>query len=323
MPLFDFYIMVDWSGGARRRGGRSDTIWIAHGSIIDDAPLTVSPFSRTEAVGLVHLLLARQIEAKRRVLLCFDFAYGYPVDFAAALQAVTGNSERDLPWLLTWRYLSEHIKDDEGTAPSAKPNNRSNRFEVANQINALLSADAKEAGPFWCASPEAAYRYIPQTRPSEPFQTAQGYAVKGLRLTDKRARSGSPFRLFGTASVGSQSLTGIARLHQLRSDPKFAAISAVWPFETDWATRAKWLPKHVSILHAEIYPSVRNPMPDEIKDRGQVRAMWQWARDLDCDDLLWREFCRPIEVETGSKEDLAIQLTEGWILGCSPTVTTQ
>jgi hypothetical protein len=28
MPLFDFYIMADWSGGARRRGGRSDTIWI-------------------------------------------------------------------------------------------------------------------------------------------------------------------------------------------------------------------------------------------------------------------------------------------------------
>jgi hypothetical protein len=27
--------------------------------------------------------------------------------------------------------------------------------------------------------------------------------------------------------------------------------------------------------------------------------------------------------ETGSKEDLAIQLTEGWILGCSPTVTNQ
>jgi hypothetical protein len=64
-------------------------------------------------------------------------------------------------------------------------------------------------------------------------------------------------------------------------------------------------------------------MPDEIKDRGQVRAMSQWASDLDCDDLLWREFCRPIEVETDSKEDLAIQLTEGWILGCSPTVTTQ
>jgi hypothetical protein len=89
-----------------------------------------------------------------------------------------------------WQHLSEHIKDDEGTAAAgAKPNNRSNRFEVANQINALLSADAKAAGPFWCASPEAAYLYIPQHRSPEPFQTAQGYVVKGLRLTDKRARS--------------------------------------------------------------------------------------------------------------------------------------
>jgi hypothetical protein len=323
MPLFDFYIMVDWSGAASRRGGRSDTIWVAHGPRTADSPLTRSPHSRTEAIDLIHSLLEKETRLKRRVLICFDFAYGYPVDFAAALQAATGKSDRDLPWLLVWQYLSEHIKDDEGTVPGAKPNNRSNRFEVANRINAFLSADAKAAGPFWCASSEAAYRYIPQTRPPEPFQSAQGYVVKGLRLTDKRARSGSPFRLFGTASVGSQSLTGIVRLHQLRNDPKFAATSAVWPFETGWATKAKWLPKHVSVLHAEIYPSVRDPMPDEIKDRGQVRAVWQWACDLDCADLLWREFCRPIEVETGSKEDLAIQLTEGWILGASPTVTNQ
>jgi hypothetical protein len=68
------------------------------------------------------------------------------------------------------------------------------------------------------------------------------------------------------------------------------------------------------VLHAEIYPSVRDSLPDEIKDRGQVRAMWQWARDLDRDNLLWREFCRPIEVETGSKEDLAIQLLDSRLL---------
>jgi hypothetical protein len=158
MPLFDFYIMADWSGGARRRGGRSDSIWIAHGPITADGPLTDSPYSRTEAIRLIHSLLVNQIRSKRRVLLCFDFAYGYPVDFAAALQAATGKSDRDLPWLLMWQYLSEHIKDDEGTAPGAKPSNRSNRFEVANQINALLSADPKAAGPFWCASSEAAYR---------------------------------------------------------------------------------------------------------------------------------------------------------------------
>src|SRR5262249_54757058 len=161
---------------------------------------------------------------------------------------------------------------------------------------------------------EATYSHIRQKRPPEPFQTAQGYLVKGHRLTDKRARSGSPFRLFGTASVGSQSLTGIARLHGLRNHPELADASAVWPFETGWATKARWLSRHVLILHAEIYPSVREPMPDEIKDRGQVRAMWEWARDLDEQNLLWCEFCRPLEIETGSKEDLAIQLTEGWIL---------
>jgi hypothetical protein len=78
------------------------------------------------------------------------------------------------------------------------------------------------------------------------------------------------FRLFGTASVGSQSLTGIARLHRLRNDPKLAAVSAVWPFETGWTAKAKWLPAHVLVLHAEIYPSVRDSLPDDIKDRGQV-----------------------------------------------------
>jgi len=77
MPLLDFYIMVDWSGGARRRGGRSDTIWIAHGLRTANGPLTSSPHSRTEAVDLIHTLLEKEIKSKRRVLLCFDFAYGY------------------------------------------------------------------------------------------------------------------------------------------------------------------------------------------------------------------------------------------------------
>jgi hypothetical protein len=80
------------------------------------------------------------------------------VDFAAALQVATGASDKDLPWIMVWHYLNQAIKDDEGTAPSGRPTNRSNRFEVANQINALLSSDPEHPGPFWCASPEAAYR---------------------------------------------------------------------------------------------------------------------------------------------------------------------
>jgi hypothetical protein len=85
--------------GARRRGGHSDTIWIAHGPRIADEPLTGSPFSRTEAVRLIHSLLVDEVESKRRVLVSFDFAYGYPVDFAAALQAALENRTKFYPGL--------------------------------------------------------------------------------------------------------------------------------------------------------------------------------------------------------------------------------
>jgi hypothetical protein len=51
--------------------------------------------------------------------------------------------------------------------------------------------------------------------------------------------------------------------------------------------------------------------------------MWEWARDLDRQELLWFEFARPTEIDPGSPEDIAIQLTEGWILGSSPTVRHQ
>ena len=72
-----------------------------------------SALSRTEAIGLIHSLLAEQLGSKRRVLLSFDFAYGYPVDFGAALQAATGKSDLDLPWITFWQYLRDEIKDDE------------------------------------------------------------------------------------------------------------------------------------------------------------------------------------------------------------------
>jgi hypothetical protein len=81
--------------------------------------------------------------------------------------------------------------------------------------------------------------------------------------------------------------------------------------------------EHISIVHAEIYPSVREPKPDPIKDRGQVHAMWEWACDLDRQDQFWYEFARPADIDAGSKEDIAVQLTEGWIPGSSPTIKHQ
>jgi|SRR5690242_20820174 len=107
---------------------------------------------RGRKIKLIEPVLEKAISSKRGVLICFDFAYAYPV-----LQAATGRSDHDLPWLTLWQYLSENRKDDEYTAPGAKPSNRSNRFEVADRINALLSQDANKTGPFWCASEEAGW----------------------------------------------------------------------------------------------------------------------------------------------------------------------
>ena len=76
MSLFDFYIMVDWSGAMRRRGMRADTIWTAYGGIEAENPKTDSLFSRTEAIHLIRSLLDEQSRKMLRVLLCFDFAYG-------------------------------------------------------------------------------------------------------------------------------------------------------------------------------------------------------------------------------------------------------
>jgi hypothetical protein len=66
-----------------------------------------------------------------------------------------------------------------------------------------------------------------------------------------------------------------------------------------------------------MYPSVREPLADTIKDRGQVHSMWEWACALDRENLLWFEFSRPVEIDPGTPQDIAVQPTEGWILGSS------
>jgi len=314
MPLFDRYAMVDWSGGGRRRAGKQDCIWIAHGPATAAAPITVSPPSRSEAEDIIRSLLQPVAASKTgRMLLCADFGYGYPAGFASLLpKPVAGES---LPWRIVWQYLRRHVRDDLGTKPGQRPTNRSNRFEVADAINRAVSCpDAR--GPFWCLFKPGVYAGVPQKRPPQPFAGAER-SVAPLRITDTRAKSDTPFRLFGTGSVGSQILTGVPRLESLRFDPLFIRSSVVWPFDTGWARETgTWLAPRVRVVHAEIYPSVRAPLPDAVKDRGQVRAMWHWARDLDAENLLIHEFAIPPGIESGSREDTVIRSEEGWILGC-------
>lgn len=316
MPLFNAYVIVDWSATNRRSAGRADCIWIAHGSATADKPTTVSPPSRTDAELIIRAQLQPIVASnKERALVCADFGYGYPAGFTSLLSGVDCGALP--PWRTVWQYLSEHLQDNLGTKPGHQPTNRSNRFEVASAINSMVSSPAS-TGPFWCQFKAGVYTCIPQEQPPQPFACAGG-PIAPLRITDRMAKSNTPFRLFGTGSVGSQVLTGIPRLNAIRFDPQFAACSAVWPFETGWAPKkdGTWLDSAIRIIHAEIYPSVRAPLTDTIKDRGQVRAMWHWARDLDASNALIHEFAIPPGIESGSAEDDIIRSEEGWILGCS------
>lgn len=228
--LFDSYVMMDWSGGNGRRAGKADCIWIAHGPATAAAPTAVSPGSRTEAEDLLRgLLLPFAQSGAGRVLVCADFAYGYPAGFASLIAGTSGRSAP--PWRLVWQHLASLLRDDLGTKPGRRPTNESNRFDVANAINA---AGGSVPGPFWCLFSPGSQASVPQGRPPQPFRTPSG-PMDPLRITDLRASSDTPFRLFGTGSVGSQVITGIPRLEKLRFDPDLAASSAVWPFETGWA----------------------------------------------------------------------------------------
>lgn len=310
MAIFDYYVMVDWSGGGRRRGNMADAIWIAHGARNAPIPDTESPYSRTEAERRIRRIISANLEEDLRVLLCCDFGYGYPGGFSAGLPAASGSG-----WKAVWSYLHAALRDDIGTTPGGIPTNRNNRFDVAEAINTILSPATGLHGPFWCLPNAGTHPHIPQNRPVQPFSTAQGSVLQALRETDQRAGSNTPFRLFGTGSVGSQVLTGIPRLHALRTDPLLNGISAVWPFETGWATKESWLDPGVRVVHAEIYPSVKKPLPDSIRDRGQVRSMWNWARGLDRIGGLWEPFSIPDGIQAGSREDICIRSEEGWILG--------
>jgi hypothetical protein len=320
MPLFAYYIMVDWSGGNSRSSNRPNCIWIAHGSANEQEPATESPRSRTEAIERVEQLVRQFYEENQngRALACFDFGFAFPRGLASHLPIPWPGCQL---WHRVWNYLETNIEDDIGTRVGRRPSNRSNRFDVADHLNLLIQQDIP--GPFWCVDPNwrnhrvaaGLQVSIPQNQP-QGFVSNAGVQIPVYRIVDEVIQSDFPFRLFGTGSVGSQMLTGIPRLQRIRQSQVLARFGKikVWPFETGWATPVvnAWLEHDVRLLLAEIYPSVRPALDDPIVDRGQVRAMWHWARDLDNENELRARFERPNELTDG--QDVIVRGEEGWVL---------
>jgi hypothetical protein len=307
--LFDAYVFVDWSGRDAPSPTRpcADAIWIAEQDAGDAVPRETYCTTRHAATAHVFAALAGHVAAGRRVLVGFDFPYGYPAGLAAAL-GLPGSGP---PWQRTWSALARSIVDG--------ADNRSNRFEVAAAWNARLGPPGQ--GPFWGCPAARRMSSLASTSPGFAYPLGGGQSLARLRLTDRRvAGVQEVWKLLGVGSVGSQALLGIPRVHWLRQHPALAAASRVWPMETGF-TPTPTAPGGPFVLHAEVWPGIvpREAVRAEcartgaIRDQAQVRLLCRWARRLDAAGDFGAHFATPSDVDERALQ--AILHEEGWILG--------
>ncbi len=290
MPLFDRYLMIDWSASSAPALG-VNSIWACLAGRGDDGELVLETQNFSTRSGLMAYL-AQQVEdaiaSNRRLLAGFDFAFGYP---RGAAQALTGQPG----WQALWDLFAERIEDAD--------DNSNNRFEVAGRLNSDCFADAP------------VYWGHPQNRDVAGL-TANRPVMRNLLLADKRTAeqrapgAQSVWKLAYPGSVGSQALTGIARLAAFRKDARYQPHIRVWPFETgfDGAHPA-------ACIIAEIYPSLFRceVEKDEVPDRAQVQLLARKFADYDKAGYLQALMGKPQDL---NDDDLdAVLAEEGWILG--------
>ncbi len=244
---YDTFIMVDWSGGNDRGPTpKPDAIW----SCVDGQEPVYHRNRQTALVWLMQTLNA-EVKAKRRVLLGFDFPFGYPAGFG---KYVCGSDDP----LALWGWFADTIQDS--------PDNN-NRFDVAGQINALWDG----IGPFWGNGLKRDIAALPRKgldRTTNPF------AEK--RAVETHAKGAfTLWQMAGAGSVGSQVMMGLPVLQKLRT--AFANDLRVWPFEAP----------ETLITLTEIWPSLHaGPAPsDVIKDAHQVKTTAAFFAQLGNNDL--------------------------------------
>jgi precorrin-8X/cobalt-precorrin-8 methylmutase len=292
MALFDAYLMVDWSAASTPRTGK-DSIWwallVRQGGETQLARRE-NPSTRAAATAQLADTIADLAAAGSRVLVGFDFPFGYPSGTAARL-GMPG-----LPWRHMWQELADLLDD--------AADNANNRIDVAESLNARLGG---EPFPFWGNVRE-------EERPCLVRRGRRPHAAEDLdewRLCDRRAgTTSSVWQLAGAGSVGSQVLTGIPRVLALRTDPRLAMVSGIWPFETGLSHDPR-----LGVVFAEVYPSLVEPEPEEgmVKDARQVRSIAAHFARLDDAGELGTFFAGDPALTAAERS--IVEQEEAWILG--------
>lgn len=241
MTGWDSFVMVDWaSGNDRGPAPKKDAIWI--GAVLGG--LEQEPAyqrNRQVAEAAIAGLIEREGAAGRRLLIGFDFPFGYPKGFA---ERVVGRADP----LALWDWFAANLTD----TPTAN-----NRFELAGRLNALFPG----TGPFWFNGVKRDIAHLPRK--------GRDRAAHGLperREAERRAKGAfALWQMGGAGAVGGQAMTGMAALSRLRA--RFPGRIAVWPYQL--------LDRPVAFV--EIWPSLIADRiaveADIIKDRAQVRCL--------------------------------------------------
>src|SRR5262249_40042088 len=148
---------VDWSGASVPVRG-ADSIWIAHARTSGSGLEIREPVNTpTRALAAAHLadIIDTHIAAGERVLVGFDFAFGYPAGFPRALR-LRGTFPA---WRRMWAELSERVMD--------RDDNGNNRFAVAAALNQRLG---RGPGPFWNCPARVVGSALAATRPVFPYR---------------------------------------------------------------------------------------------------------------------------------------------------------
>jgi len=307
MPLFDAYLIVDWSARSSPARGR-DSIWLALCERVSGQWVRrpcENPPTRAAARRRIEEILCTQISRRGRVLAGFDFGLSYPQGFAAAL----GLAGPAPPWLQIWEQLAALHHDCE--------DNRNNRFDLAASLNHRIGGIA---GPFWGCPAAAASPNLRRTSPRFPYTSDGGLSLERYRRTERALRARclpvqEVWKLFYPASVGGQMLTGIPILSSLRNARGLAEVSRVWPFETGFCQTP--IPTlGPAVLHVEIWPGILSgsKLPAaSCRDEAQMLGLCETLALQDDEDQLGVLFAAPSGL---GPEDLHACVTEeGWILG--------
>jgi hypothetical protein len=297
--LFDAYIIADWTAAEGKKLG-DQSVWI--GVAKRDVRFrlyseTHNVATRAEGEALLNKLISEHRKRGDRVLVGFDFNFGYPTGTAERLK-LTGT-----PWQAMWKFIASNVVD--------KADNTNNRYQVAAKINRLMT---DQAWPMWGAPAKQAQRWLTTTKPP----AGSGADIPEFRATELAVRKGklqpkSVWQMHGAGAVGGQTLVGIPAVRRLLES--LGPSGAVWPFGTGWRGLKADDVEPLSALVVEVWPSLFDgkPQAGEFKDQAQVRVTAEAFAQMDEAGDLSKAFAPP---KAADEALIArVEQEEGWILG--------